>query len=156
MQKSQFYSICEDANVPAGMVPWHMPCVTANDQCEPGSQCQDSGNGAFCRPDEHLLHTSSRKSDNSKAGAAVGISFGVLALLLIAIAIGFGELSLPEGAVLRRAVRCERAPDPESGCMATILLQSSAQQTELQLHHVQVAVRFRLCACMQLLGAGKA
>lgn len=92
-QKSGFFSQCEDANIPAGMVPWHMACEEGAN-CELGSTCTDASNGSgrFCVPDADQVvvdPSSGGKAKGTSKGATAGIVIGVLALLLLLAALAF-------------------------------------------------------------------
>lgn len=88
VRKSEFYSLCEGANVPYGLVPWHAPCEAA-DTCEVGSSCESSDNGSFCKPHAHHIPHSDSSSSSTTTGAAIGIALGVIAALAILVAGAF-------------------------------------------------------------------
>lgn len=90
VKKNEFFSICEDANVPGGVVPWHLPCKVNGIPCELGSECKEGDFGAFCNPVDDVIAQSPGSSRRSaSAGATAGAVLGVLALLILAAGGGF-------------------------------------------------------------------
>lgn len=95
VQKNEFFSICEDANVPGGVVPWHLPCKAGGIPCELGSTCTEADFGAFCNPADDVVAQSPGSSRRgASAGATAGAVLGVLALLILAAGGGFGASAL--------------------------------------------------------------
>ena len=94
VQKSEFYSLCEGANVPTGLVPWHSACE-ASDTCEPGSTCERADNGTFCKPEARHIPNSSSSTISTSTGAAIGIALAVLAGIAVLVAGAFGALTCP-------------------------------------------------------------
>jgi hypothetical protein len=91
LQKSEFFSQCEDANIPKAMVPWHKPCdVNGNAKCEVGSECKDSGLGSFCKPLPEMLLIKPSEGGSRSKGAMAGAIIGIVALIAVAVCSGFG------------------------------------------------------------------
>jgi len=96
VQKNEFFSICEDANVPGGVVPWHLPCKVGGIPCELGAECLQGRFGTFCNPVDDVIAQSPGSSRRSaSAGATAGAVLGVLALLILAAGVGFGASEAP-------------------------------------------------------------
>ena len=95
VQKNEYFSQCEDANVPAGIIPWHRDCdpAAAEDMCELGSSCVTFPAGrSFCEPTkEHELQPADICGGGGSSSAGkVGIAFLVIGLLALLGTAGFG------------------------------------------------------------------
>jgi hypothetical protein len=96
VQKSEFYSQCEDANIPAGMIPWHMACDPndASAKCEIGSLCRkaSSTGHSYCEPvpEQLVVQRDTACGRGYSSAQAAGIAFLVIGLLAALGAGGFG------------------------------------------------------------------
>jgi hypothetical protein len=100
VQKSDFYFQCEDANIPAGFIPWHGPCKIGNDRnaCELGSDCKERNGKSFCEPKADLIVVPKGQSKcgggHRAAGKKAGIAFAALACVAALAIITFGVACL--------------------------------------------------------------
>lgn len=106
MQKSEFYSHCEGANVPSEFIPWHSNCGGEDaGTCELGSSCEETDGNSYCKPaSQHIPHSGSSRNLRGSKAAAIGIGIGVLALLALAVIGAFG--ASPSVIVLSAYVLC--------------------------------------------------
>lgn len=95
VEKSEFYSLCEGANVPSELIPWHSQCGGANTgTCEPGSTCEEIDGTAYCKPElRHIPHSGSSTRAGVSNSAAIGVAIAVLAALALLTVGAFGALS---------------------------------------------------------------
>ena len=128
VQKSEFFSLCEGANVPSGLVPWHAPCEAAI-TCEPGSTCEESDAGSFCKPAlHHIPHSGASSSSSTSRGATIGIGLGFLTLLAIAVVGAFGA---------------QLAPARVSPCLCYVYVKRC--EVVSAFHRVMVLICLRFC-----------
>jgi hypothetical protein len=94
LQKSDFYFQCEDANIPAGLIPWHGPCKMNDPRnaCELGSQCTERNGKAFCEPDDDLIVVprSQSRCRRGEGARKAGIAFAVIGSILVLALCSFG------------------------------------------------------------------